>query len=764
MAGAAGSSVEPKSPAGLPRQSWVTRVVRLTRKELRETLRDRRTIVTLVLMPLLLYPLISLVFQQFMLLNAGSGEDFRWNVGVRREQDFARLIRVLQLGESYLKSRGELTKQDGPAPPATGDAVAAPNLLQPALREPSLETINPQFDDNLSNLNRMLEQGDVDVIAIINELDDETDENDQGRLGIELSFVPTSSYGRELSKYMDRRVRAANEALLYRDLVGRGGKGEPRLTSTLKRKEVQDESIQIASLIPLILILMTMTGAVYPAIDLTAGERERGTLEALMAAPVPRLGLLIAKYLAVLCVALLTAVVNLTAMTITLKASGLGKVLLGPQGLPVSTILAVLGLLLLFAAFFSAVMLTVTSFAKSFKEAQAYLIPLVLLALAPGFLSLLPGLKLEGILAITPLANIVLLSRDLLQHRAEPIAAATAVITTALYAIAALALAAKIFGSDAVLYGSQGSWSELLRRPAEPQPAPTFAQGMTAVAVLYPCFFLAQGLLGQFREASLTQQHLLNGLGLLVVFLCLPLAITWWTNRRFTTTLQLSPPSPLAIVGAALLGLSLWPFAHELFLLAQQLGFSTMSPDLMRELIDRFAERVEERHAVPFGVVLFAVAIAPAVAEEIFFRGYLQTALQQKLPAWGAILITAAVFGVFHISVGGLVILERVLSSAALGLLLGWLCWQTRSIWPGILLHSFHNGAVLVLDRFKQPIQDLPFIKQLGWNQENVSHLPGMLLGIAGVVAVAGIGLVLLGSRSRLLPLDSYARDEVQGS
>ena len=80
----------------------------------------------------------------------------------------------------------------------------------------------------------------------------------------------------------------------------------------------------LAALIPLILVLMTVTGAVYPAIDLTAGERERGTLETLIAAPVPRLGLLFAKYVAVLTVALLTAVVNLIGMTITAHSSGLG--------------------------------------------------------------------------------------------------------------------------------------------------------------------------------------------------------------------------------------------------------------------------------------------------------------------------------------------------------------------------------------------------------------------------------------------------------
>jgi sodium transport system permease protein len=275
---------------------------------------------------------------------------------------------------------------------------------------------------------------------------------------------------------------------------------------------------------------------------------------------------------------------------------------------------------------------------------------------------------------------------------------------------------------------------------------------MTLVAVLYPCFFLAQGLLAQYSNASLTKQYLLSGLELTVVFLCLPLLITWWTNRRFITTYQLHVPSPLALLGAVLLGVSLWPFAHELFLLAQRLGFSTMTPDLMRELTDQLAERSDDRHAVPFGVIVFATALAPAVAEEFCFRGYFQTALQQKLPAWGAILITAAVFGVFHISVGGLIILERVLSSAALGLLLGWLCWQTRSLWPGILLHCVHNGFLQVLDRYQKPIGELWFIQQLGWNQENVTHLPGMLLGIAAVVGGCGLVLVWVG-RGRLSSL-----------
>lgn len=719
---------------GSPRQSWVTRVIRLTRKELRETLRDRRTIVTLILMPLLLYPLISVVFTQFMLLNLGTSEKpVQWNVAVLRAEDFDILIKELEIGEAYL-NRPELRVND--KKPSPGES---PSLTEATVREPTLKSIAGQFDDNRSILYQLVEQGETDVAVIVDHA-----KLQQGKFQAELVFRPGSAYGRKLSEYIHRRLVAANEKHLYDELERLGGSDSPRLTSKLKPLESSDETIQIATLIPLILILMTMTGAVYPAIDLTAGERERGTLEALMAAPVPRLGLLIAKYLAVLCVALMTAVINLTAMTITLQASQLGKVLLGPQGLPISTVFAVLGLLLLFAAFFSAVMLTITSFARSFKEAQAYLIPLVLLALAPGFLSLLPGLKLDGLLAITPLANIVLLSRDLLQSKADPISAATAVITTALYALAALAFAAKIFGSDAVLYGSEGSWSELVRRPTETVASPTLAQGATAIAILYPCYFLVSGLVGNFQKASFATQLLASAAGTALVFLLVPLLLTWWTNRRCATTYQLRPPSPLALLGGLFLGVSLWPFAHELIVISRELGISTISPAQLDELVTRFAEEKGPQYAaVPLSILLLAIAIAPAVCEELFFRGYFQTALLQKFPWWGTILISAAVFGVFHISVGGLVILERVLSSAMLGLLLGWICWRTSSVWPGIALHVTHNGVIALMSRYRAQIEQLAIVKQLGWNPENESHLPAGLLVIAAVVV--GAGLLLLG-------------------
>src|SRR4029079_5166652 len=161
-------------------------------------------------------------------------------------------------------------------------------------------------------------------------------------------------------------------------------------------------------------------------------------------APVPRLGVLVAKYIAVVTVATLTAVVNLTAMTVTVASSGLWIFFFGNQGSPAEAIGVVLLLLILFSTFFSAVLLLVTSFARSFKEAQAYVVPLMVVALVPGFMSVMPGLTLGPLLSVVPLANIVLLARDVLEGDAPLVWGAVAVLSTILYGGLALALAAPI--------------------------------------------------------------------------------------------------------------------------------------------------------------------------------------------------------------------------------------------------------------------------------------------------------------------------------
>src|SRR5262249_4680851 len=178
-----------------------------------------------------------------------------------------------------------------------------------------------------------------------------------------------SEKSREALGFVRDRLAATNIQRLQQRLAERERRDVPVPVlvhaSALEAAE-QPSAFSFTSLVPLILILMTITGAVYPAIDVTAGERERGTLEMLMAAPMPRVGLLLAKYVAVVTVAVLTALMNLAMMLLTVWLSGLSGLLFGPDGLSAGVVLAVFALLLLFAAVFSAGVLVLNNFGPRF--------------------------------------------------------------------------------------------------------------------------------------------------------------------------------------------------------------------------------------------------------------------------------------------------------------------------------------------------------------------------------------------------------------
>src|SRR4029450_1560283 len=121
-----------------------------------------------------------------------------------------------------------------------------------------------------------------------------------------------SAAGPAAAAHVIERLRAANDRYAVERLKQLGDRGEvPATWRARVVGESQGTHFQLATLGPMALILMTITRAVPPGVALTAGERERGTLEALMAPPVPRLGLLFAKYIAVLTVPLLPALVNI---------------------------------------------------------------------------------------------------------------------------------------------------------------------------------------------------------------------------------------------------------------------------------------------------------------------------------------------------------------------------------------------------------------------------------------------------------------------
>ncbi|KLU03821.1 sodium extrusion protein NatB [Rhodopirellula islandica] len=667
---------------------------------------------TLVMMPLLVYPLLSMALNRF-LLSSGMPAEQAFLVGVSSpaERDFLQA----------------LIEDPRSAPPEPILKVNGGQLAQFKVVVPEEMSAEDALSQNRLDIAVKFQNGpdSVHSVEIVSYNNDQASSTAQRILTERLQWLQLAET-MKIAQRIDPNYRAID--LRIRSI------GEKASGSIL------------GTVIPLVLVLMTITGAVYPAIDLTAGERERGTMEALMASPVPRWWVLLAKYLAVVSVAFLTAMANLLAMFVTMKVTGLVSMLAGEDSaIGLLQILQILGLLMLFSCFFSALLLSLTSFAKSFKEAQAYLIPVMLLSLGPAMLSLMPGVNLEGPLAVAPLLNIVLLARDILSGSASTAGALIAVTSTLFYAAATLGIAAKLFGSDAVERTSQKSFGSLLQRPESMTNHPSVSQAGLVVALLLPASFLiSNGLMQWLRvlseSISISSQLLLNALSLILVFGLIPLIATIIGKHRFRSTYRFAKPPMASFLGAIVLAGGAWAFAHEALALADQFGIALLSDDQ----IERTRSLLDKWKTVPPWILLLTMAATPALIEELCFRGYLFSAFSAVLRPWQTIVVTAVLFGLFHVFVGSTLLVERFLPTMLLGLLLGWVAYRTGSVWPGVLLHFVHNGMLEMAARYHERLDFLGLS-----DADGSKHLPPAWIAISAILVLVGLSIVAWSTRSK---------------
>lgn len=733
------------------RTSRLRRLGRLARKEIRESLRDRRTLMTLIMMPLIVYPLLGMVVQRFAVARVNpKAPDALVLVDQRIPPNEARMMlqalppEPTTVADAAPASTASAT--EGSRPPAAPAGALPENLqdlaqgllsTQTALT-PGIRIESQQYPANQVEL--AVRSGAVDVGVLLTNANLTTSASDRQPQTYRILCRAGDAFSERAAAEIEARVRE-NRDRVIRKILNSTRFGQDVLFF-VRRTSLPAEGPQespLSAFVPLMLVLMTMTGAVYPAIDLTAGERERGTLEMLMAAPVARGDLLIGKFAAVFLVAVLTAVINLTAMMLTLSATGFDRILLSNGAGPVM-LLQVLLLLIVFASFFSAILLSVTSFARSFREAQAWLIPLMLVSLAPGILSLMPGVRLTLLLSFVPLVNIVLLARELFQGIASPGLFLLTMTVTAGYSIAALKLAAQIFGNDALLY----STDQRLDTGGSVRPARTtevsISVAVKCLAILLPSLIVLSGLRYRFVSPEDTRGQLLLSAGILILlFAMVPSLLLSQARIHLPSAFSIHSFSGLSIPGAILLGLFTWTIAWELLILGS--GIQMWQDLLENPAMKKMLERLEGD--VPLPLRLLCLALVPAVVEELFFRGVLWNGLQSQGRKWGrTLLFSSAVFAAAHVITDPSISITRLPGTFLLGLVLGLIRLRTGSVIPGMVMHLVNNALLLSL----KPLQ--PVFSRLGLDLtvENQAHLPVGLLLLAAVGAT--LGLYLIGSRN----------------
>lgn len=457
-----------------------------------------------------------------------------------------------------------------------------------------------------------------------------------------------------------------------------------------------------SKLFPAMLVMMGVTGAFYPAIDLGAGEKERGTIETLLISPATRSEILVGKFLTVLLFSVTTALLNLVSMGMTGKytmslfgSSRFGGV--GDISLPPATSIAwVVVMSIPLCSLFSALSLAFAMFAKSNKEGQYYLTPLLMVTMGLAVVCLSPSQEISQFNSLIPVVGPSLLLKALLQssHPSHEMSyyLVSVLLASIGYSAAALMWAVSLFKREEVLFREAerfdlNLWIRHVLRDKEPTPR-------AAEAVM--CYFLMMVLqfasIGLFQEAmgsamkgpNAAQEMLrLQMMSMAMAVLAPPVVMTLVLTTNFRRTLKLYWPKPIFLLFSVLLPFALIPVANEV--LQNLKWFFPKPPSSAFDIIKAMGSS-----EVPVVLALLAGAVFPAVCEEVAFRGFILTGWQRSYRGWAAITMSSIAFGMIHM------IPHQVFNAVFLGFVLGLLAVRSGSLLPGIIFHFLFNATQLL--------------------------------------------------------------------
>jgi sodium transport system permease protein len=391
------------------------------RKELTEALRDRRTLISSILIPLFLFPVLTFGIGYAFVEIAGEATREPSKIMILGGEDSPKVVQKLEDAKNLRVVRRSPDYVDLISDKKIRAAIDIPPGFQAGIAGGGRPKINIYiFRDDLKS---MLAAGRIEKL---------------------------------FTEYRDAMVRdRLSSEKLPVSLMKPFDIDQQNVVS---EEKVAGESY--GGLITYLVILMCMTGAMYPAMDLTAGEKERGTMETILSSPIDRTHLVFGKFLVVLTASLITAMLSAISMggSFAILSNFAQQQSMG-EGFPMltmhpRTVVAVFVMALPVAVLFSAVLMTISLFAKTFKEAQSYLTPMTFVVIIPAIAAVLPGIELSSKLALVPILNVSLLCKELVTGTYHWNYIALIFFCTSVYAGAALFLAVKMFQRESVLFSS----------------------------------------------------------------------------------------------------------------------------------------------------------------------------------------------------------------------------------------------------------------------------------------------------------------------
>tara|TARA_Y100000782_G_C10162506_1_gene256233 strand:- start:143 stop:1336 length:1194 start_codon:yes stop_codon:yes gene_type:complete len=389
-------------------------------KELTDMIRDRRTIFMMVVMPLVVIPLLATTAIKLTQSQIEKAKD--------------KELRVAVIGET-----------------------AAPELFKRLSKEENFFLVTMT---NADSARAMTAEQTLDGVVIIPQDFSEFVEGDK-QATIRLIFKSSESLNaarRRIEAIIDQYDRE-----IVNERIGRLQLDETLFDAiAIEREDVASTEEKFAEnaggFLPYIFIIFGFMGSIYPALDLGAGEKERGTLETILSSPASRFDIVMGKFLVVVLFSIATAFLAMLGVLImvyqflpTIETNITQTVMdmLGPR-----RIFIIMSMVLPVSAFFAAVALAISIFARSFKEAQSMMAPLNIIIILPAMIGMLPGFKLSAVTAAIPILNLSLATKAILGGSADPILIAEVYLSLFFLAGVSIYGCAKWFNREETLFRS----------------------------------------------------------------------------------------------------------------------------------------------------------------------------------------------------------------------------------------------------------------------------------------------------------------------
>jgi sodium transport system permease protein len=391
------------------------------RKELRDSLRDRRTLIAMIVVPIVIMPLLSIGITVLMAKVFGEAQKEVPSVMILGGADSPKII-------SDLKNVKEIAFEEG-----------TPDYIQQISEKKVRAAVEIPSDFDAA-----LDRGDQVAVTIYNYEGD-----------IKSGFATD-----KLQKFFKDR----SDSIVLKRLAAKNIPATTIKPFDLKTQNVAPpEKVSGAVLggfIPYFIIILSLTGAMYPAIDLTAGEKERGTIETILCSRVSRTHLVLGKFFMVWTASLTTAVLAMISMGASFQVAKVLMAGMAAKGadnpmqysIGIKAILAVFLMALPITIFFSAALLAIALLAKSYKEAQSYISPLMIVVIMPAVVGMLPGTELSTKVSLIPILNTTLVCKEIVSGTYHWHQIGVIFLSTCVYAAAALFVAVKQFNREEVLF------------------------------------------------------------------------------------------------------------------------------------------------------------------------------------------------------------------------------------------------------------------------------------------------------------------------